>query len=328
MRERYRSCTKSTMPTDVRSLSSRGSSGWLCCIWLFVMATGSSCTASHTPPDGGADAPSEDTSVVDAPHDSVVDAPVDTSRDSFVDAPVDAATPPTICGGAVCAADEFCCVLTGRCAAPGDASCSVPPDSGPMACASNADCDAEEFCRSPTSQCIGPGVCTPRDFRECSRNAPHCGCDGRTYRTACEAQRAGIRVARFEGACGSEGGSPTNPNAPLHPATCGTDENCSGTRCCLITGLCLPADCPDCCFDTTDQTGFYPCASDGYCSRYQRGDFCFALGCDGPGLCAPRGLNCGGRLDPVCGCDGSSYTNASCAQSAGVSVAHEGDCVP
>lgn len=292
------------------------------CACFAVTVAGPGCAASHeTRPDQGADASGVELSVGDAASDSGRDA----QDDSDVDPPLDAGRPPTICAGVVCEADEFCCFRTGQCATPGDGSC-VPPDTGPLDCASNADCEADEFCRSPGELCVGAGVCTPRDYRTCSRNAPHCGCDGRTYQNACEAEEAGIRVARFPGECGSEGGD--DPSDPDHPATCGTDENCTGTSCCHITGLCLPPDCPDCCFDPTDQPGFYPCGSDAYCARFTRGDFCNAVGCEGPGVCAQSGSSCLGTLDPVCGCDGSTYTNASCAQRDAVRVDYVGECVP
>lgn len=46
------------------------------------------------------------------------------------------------------------------------------------------------------------------------------------------------------------------------------------------------------------------------------------------GVCQPRTQFCPQNFDPVCGCDGKTYSNACSAGVAGVSVRSDGECLP
>jgi len=61
------------------------------------------------------------------------------------------------------------------------------------------------------------------------------------------------------------------------------------------------------------------CDEDAFCSR-PAGD------CDARGQCEPRPLGCPDNVDPVCGCDGRTYSNRCDAAAAGTSIAHAGTC--
>lgn len=67
------------------------------------------------------------------------------------------------------------------------------------------------------------------------------------------------------------------------------------------------------------------CRSNEDCAE---GFFCNFPGssCKGRGSCEPRPEACIEIFDPVCGCDGKTYSNACFAHAAGVSVQHPGEC--
>lgn len=283
------------------------------------------CSASHIMEDAGTtmDArAADDASSIDGGPDLIRDA------DGLPDVTTDGGSPPVICAGAECATGQVCCFTDGTCFDPDDeAACRADPTE-PGGCASNADCDGDELCYFEARLCLGAGVCAPRSLISCGVGAPPvCGCDGRTYENACAAALAGVRIGRVDGACGS---TEPPPGYPPRPTPCGSDEDCDGSACCFITGLCLPPDCPDCCFDPPP-FHTWPCRTDEYCrdnvdESHRTGVFCDADSCEGPGACTERRTTCDGSLAPVCGCDGITYSNRCWLRAAGVRLAHEGEC--
>lgn len=150
-------------------------------------------------------------------------------------------------------------------------------------------CEEGEFCKMPPGSCRridGFGVC--RAIPEGCPDVwePVCGCDHETYGNECEADVAGVSVAR-RGEC------------PILCDPTVKDECPDGTFCRSRIGQC----------DDVNVDVDVPGEPAGPA-----------------GSCVPIPESCPDRLHPVCGCDGENYSNPCEADIAGVSVASFGDC--
>jgi hypothetical protein len=218
-------------------------------------------------------------------------------------------------------------------------------------------CDTDHFCKKDVGACAADaeGVCTPLTLTCPSTLLQVCGCDETTYSNSCFADAAGVAIQHEGpcpegGACGGIDGAACKQgqfckppvgecaaNAPgdcaVIPAACSRfDEpvcGCDGTTYgnpCLADAASVGIDHPGACGPDLHACGGaegVTCATGEFCNRPEG-----ACAADAQGLCKNTPGNCPAILDPVCGCDGMSYSSPCVADGAGVTVANDGLCVP
>lgn len=222
------------------------------------------------------------------------------------------------------------------------AACAAEPRDG---CESSECCEPDDYCIKREGDCFGLGVCVPRPAACDALFDPVCGCDGNSYENSCAAALAGVSVAHH-GKCGALEGC-------LSSAQCDIDSFCNHPEgLCDEPGACtlLPAACKDdvvdpvcgCDEQTYDnaclaqQAGVSinyrgPCRGRVECSTNEEcpfPEYCEKADgfCVEPGVCALRPDLCALNFNPVCGCDGVTYTNECQARASGVNLSARGPC--
>jgi hypothetical protein len=171
----------------------------------------------------------------------------------------------------------------------------------------------------------GGGAATPAD-----NPCRICGCDGNTYPDVQTACRAGVNTLFNSGvACGEpamEGGAGSSSTGPRTYIPCGHDGQCpAGNFCCTINTRCYSEADRDICIPPPPGTRI-ACKTAVNCGD---NEYCQGEGCDAPGGCVNKGSgpgDCGVILEPVCGCNGTTYTSAACADQEGIRIDHDGEC--
>jgi hypothetical protein len=175
-------------------------------------------------------------------------------------------------------------------------------------CAQVADCGEQ---RLITPFCVGRMTCSTDN-----RCVYRCGSTPGSCRTNADCASDSFCSANT---CGGTGTCARRPEActALYQPVCGCDGRTYGNACSAAnhgvrvasSGECAPAP--------------RACRTNAQCGP---GEMCSTTTCGGPGTCRQITVRCSAEYIPVCGCDGTTYTNECIAFTAGQNVAHPGAC--
>ncbi len=224
--------------------------------------------------------------------------------------------------------------------------CDGEPAGG---CEDNADCPRGTYCQKRDGECDAVGECAISPEACVALFDPVCGCDRRTYSNACMAASVGVSVdhvgecegapaedcednadcprgtycQKRDGACDAVGECADRPQACTREfrPVCGCD-GVTYSNACVAASQGATIDYVGECENVAEEgcETNRDCDAVSYCAK-DDGD------CDSVGECRARPQICPFIFDPVCGCDGQTYSNACVAAAQGVNVAARGDCL-
>ncbi len=106
---------------------------------------------------------------------------------------------------------------------------------------------------------------------------------------------------------------------------CGCDGKTYGNACAAAMAGMVVATVGECAGTKCTSLGTFACGSGSYC-QFSEGTCPTELPPAVDGVCAPLTTGCGKNLEPVCGCNGVTYSNPCLAAAGGTNLLHHGSC--